>query len=66
MRVGDVRALNLWVDSDPEPADPSHCVIVRDDAPGTKYLKERQTKKLTQIGYWQDTGPPVVALPGAS
>ena len=66
MRVGHVRALHLWVDSDPQLDDPSHCVIIRDDAPGTKYLKESQTKKLTQIGYWQDVGPPVVALAGSA
>jgi hypothetical protein len=66
MKASDVRGLGLWLDEDPEPADPehdlpadpSHGVILRSDAPGTKYLKQSQAKRLTRLGYWEDEGPP--------
>jgi hypothetical protein len=69
MKAGDVRALDLWLDCDPEPADsekgipadPSHGVILRSDAPGKQYLKQSQAKRLCRIGYWEDEGPPDAA-----
>jgi hypothetical protein len=55
--AGRARAEGCIVDRDPLPDDLAHAVVLRNDAPGVKRIRDSSAKKLVLNGRWQDEAP---------